>query len=307
LQNESIQSVYEMNRSGDPLHVVNLPNIDNIIVPNAGIQKAPQNHQFDPSHTNHARYERHHPFELDLSNSTIPANCSILTTWANNNVLELVTTGDGLAAYILDGMGNIQPNGDKILDVFKVPHHGSEKNSQLGDPITSDELEERHHVFLVMSLCDISREPGLINQATWDVLRAVKATTLDVLPITPKFQHDWDGHLRDLGTKFHDTQLTKLYAKSMQTDRKIEIDTANELARAVLPLAQRYLGIIEGNEVEDMIHRIRYKDGGKQWTVDNILHFTEDKEFYNNLKKSAVFIGKLRIAHRIKNFYLNFR
>jgi hypothetical protein len=85
---------------------------------------------------------------------------SILTTWTNtSNQLELVTTGDGLASHILDGMKQIQPNLTTdlttVLEVFKVPHHGSAKNSQLGNLTTDIELEKKHHLFMVLALCYI--------------------------------------------------------------------------------------------------------------------------------------------------------
>jgi hypothetical protein len=191
-----------------------------------------------------------------------------------------VTTGDGLASHILHGMKTIQPNTNIILEVFKVPHHGSEKNNHfLFD----------YFPFHKKSVCD-------------DVRKKI----LDAIPTTNGYQRDehWIAHVKDLGREFYEMQLSKLHF--VHNDVRYNLDTVTDIGYVTLLLAERYQGIIAGNDVKDIIGGIRY-ESGVQWDFQKIMRETEDKAFYENVENDAVFIGTLRVAYRVKDFYTTFR
>ena len=202
-------------------------------------------------------------------------------------------------------MKTIQPNTNIILEVFKVPHHGSEKNNQLGVRITDDALEKKHHVFMVMAMCYhflFDYFPFHKKSVCDDVRRKI----LDAIPTTNGYQRDehWIAHVKDLGREFYEMQLSKLHF--VHNDVRYNLDTVTDIGYVTLLLAERYQGIIAGNDVKDIIGGIRY-ESGVQWDFQKIMRETEDKAFYENVENDAVFIGTLRVAYRVKDFYTTFR
>ncbi|KAG9124566.1 hypothetical protein FRC07_011106 [Ceratobasidium sp. 392] len=95
--------------------------------------------------------------ELTVDNSK--ANeASIITTWNDGTNLPIVTTGDSIGARALSRIELLKdpkkPD-PPSLGIFKVPHHGSQRNSQLNRTYevsqTQSNKEKNHYLFLSLA------------------------------------------------------------------------------------------------------------------------------------------------------------
>ncbi|KDN34172.1 hypothetical protein RSAG8_12737, partial [Rhizoctonia solani AG-8 WAC10335] len=75
---------------------------------------------------------------------------SIHTTWDDGTYPRIVATGDSIGQNILDSVSGLKASNNPSLGVFKVPHHGSQRNSQPDDTYQADSLdsEKKQHCFL---------------------------------------------------------------------------------------------------------------------------------------------------------------
>jgi hypothetical protein len=237
-----------------------------------------------------------------------------LTTWTTNNLdeLELVTTGDGIASRILDGMRQIQPNNDIILEVFKVPHHGSEKNSQLGNLTSDDEAERKHHVFMVMALCYLfSIEfSKFTDPSHLGVLNKVRNTILHRLPREPEYLGShvlWMDHVKDVGREFGEQELSKEKLRLVEDGNISDLGDTMNLAGFTLDLAERYQAVVAGEDTTNLMTGARYMGVVNQWDYQKIMGSTKYPDFYRNVEKDGIFIQQLRVAWSVERFYSSFR
>ncbi|KDN34169.1 hypothetical protein RSAG8_12734, partial [Rhizoctonia solani AG-8 WAC10335] len=76
---------------------------------------------------------------------------SIITTWNDKSYPPIVTTGDSIGSKILDSVEGLNSDSGRLIGVFKVPHHGSRRNSQPNDQyevrIATSNVEANHYLF----------------------------------------------------------------------------------------------------------------------------------------------------------------
>ncbi|KAG9119260.1 hypothetical protein FRC07_005781, partial [Ceratobasidium sp. 392] len=118
------------------------------------------------------------PLTVDASKENEP---SIITTWNDEINPAILTTGDTIGARVLSRLNNLQLQ-NSVLGIFKIPHHGSQRNSQINRAndlsSTDSEREENHYFFLALASWYLRAHPtrfndeeaaGLIEQAIADV------------------------------------------------------------------------------------------------------------------------------------------
>lgn len=82
---------------------------------------------------------------------------SIIAIWQGQNELPIVTTGDSIGTEILERINTLYPSNSvppipPHLGIFKVPHHGSQRNSQIDtsyDTTTTETQREKAHTFFL--------------------------------------------------------------------------------------------------------------------------------------------------------------
>jgi hypothetical protein len=82
------------------------------------------------------------PTAVDVAADTSPYNLSSIVVVAECQGKRMLLTGDGLSANILKGLdqAGLLTDGKAHFDIFKLPHHGSERNTTQAffDAITAD-------------------------------------------------------------------------------------------------------------------------------------------------------------------------
>ncbi|KAF8676973.1 hypothetical protein RHS04_06275 [Rhizoctonia solani] len=104
---------------------------------------------------------------------------SIITTWDDKVNPRIVTTGDSIGSLVL---GCVDKLPDKAtLGIFKIPHHGSQRNSQIDDSFdvssTASAREANHYFFL--SLICWYLYPKVAPGVDQDLFKNIMDDTLD--------------------------------------------------------------------------------------------------------------------------------
>ncbi|KAG8714487.1 hypothetical protein FRC09_017556 [Ceratobasidium sp. 395] len=96
-----------------------------------------------------------------------PVNeASIITTWNDGTSPSIVTTGDTIGIRVLGPVRSLlnPPESKASLGIFKVPHHGSQRNSQVNTNYhvkqSESNREKNHYLFLSLASWFLSSRPS---------------------------------------------------------------------------------------------------------------------------------------------------
>ncbi|KAG8786457.1 hypothetical protein FRC12_016525 [Ceratobasidium sp. 428] len=105
------------------------------------------------------------PGGAELTVDQSPANeASIITTWNDGTNPPIVATGDSIGIRILNPVQSLLTLPESRLGIFKIPHHGSQRNSQVSTDYqvtrSQSDKEKAHYVFLCLACWFLSTRPN---------------------------------------------------------------------------------------------------------------------------------------------------
>jgi hypothetical protein len=139
------------------------------------------------------------------------ANLSSIVVLAEQNGKRMLLTGDARGDKILKGLGdaNLLTNGKIDLDIFKVPHHGSDRN------VSTDffrKVRAKHYVF------SADGSNGNPDTATLEMLTTARGNQKYTMWFTHRlphiekfFEQDQANHSRKYEVEFRDDDATSLW------------------------------------------------------------------------------------------------
>lgn len=266
----------------------------------------------------------------------------------NQPQFDIITTGDGLAAYISFGMKhvpeivrNLPVGAIPVVNVFKVPHHGSKANSQLGNIFPLSEDMTRQHTFLALGLCFLEGQAAHVPASVaprLGYLDKTRQTILDNIPL--EFKHvdltglDKPALVTRFANAFKNEVLKKVdyidddpasFITVIAGNKQVKlggkrakklIDTAGVATEIVwlllLQFAEFYNDEVPATAYS--IDRLWYEDTTKAWVTQTL---ERDNDIRSDLRAHAqTVVNWLRektpelpaeLAKRTKQFYLTFR
>lgn len=229
-----------------------------------------------------------------------------------------MTTGDGLAAFISFGIRkNTHYQNIPKMNVFKVPHHGSKANSQLGH-LRPPSYQDRQNIFLTFALCYLEEKTppagAIIDENFLKSIRERITKNLEEgCPTYAALTLDGKKNVRKAFSEVFSTEIGRVsYGKKTGVPKPSLLMDPKALWDLTIDLAKNFEKISEGGPGEAYMDLVKYTTGSKAWALDpldkntKIKDNTNVRDTYKYLKDQDSLLPEM-VAANIRNFYQTFQ